>query len=92
MPLSGAVFIFGPTLRRWVVGKVPHRRGDRRNAWDPPLRPGELSDCIERLSERKTFICLDKLDWTRFPVAVIERLKYLQTLGEEEALVEQQAA
>jgi integrase len=90
--LSGGSFISEPTLRRWVAGKLPYRRGDRRNIWDPPRKPGDLPDCIYRPSPRKTWILLDPLDWTRFPLPVIERLKYLQTLGEEEVFVVDSAA
>lgn len=82
--LGGADVVADSTLRRWVSGQLPHRRGDRRNAWDPPLRPGDLPGCIHRPSPRKTWILLDRLDWSRYPVAVIDRLTYLQTLGEEE--------
>jgi integrase len=90
--LSGCGLISEPTLRRWALGKMPHRRGDRRNIWDPSLRPGELPECIERPTPRKTFILLDRLDWSRLPGAVIERLRYLQTLGEDEVFVEEKAA
>jgi integrase len=90
--LSGGSFISEPTLRRWVAGQLPYRLGDRRNVWDPPRKPGDLPDCIYRPSPRKTWILLDRLDWTRFPLPVIERLKYLQTLGEEEVFVEDAAA
>jgi hypothetical protein len=90
--LSGGSFISEPTLRRWIAGKLPHRRGDGRNVWDPPRKPGGLPDCIYRPSPRKTWILLDLLDLTRFPLPVIERLKYLQTLGEEEVFVQDAAA
>jgi integrase len=82
--LSGSLLISEATLRRWALGKMPYRRGDRRNPWDPPLRPGDIPDCIERPSPRKTSVNLDRLDWSRFPIEVIERLKYLQSLGEGE--------
>jgi hypothetical protein len=49
----------------------------RRNVWDPPKKPGDLLDCIYRPSPRTTWILLDKLDSTRLPLAVIERVKYL---------------
>jgi integrase len=82
--MGGPSVIAESTLRRYLAGKLPYRRGDRRNVWDPPLKPGELPDCVDRPSPRRTWILLDRVDWSRFPVAVIDRLKYLQTLGEEE--------
>jgi integrase len=82
--LSGNGLISEPTLRRWANGLMPHRPGDLRNIWDPPRKPGELPECIHRPTPRKTFVLADKLDLTRFPLPTIERLKYLQTLGEEE--------
>ena len=54
------------TLRRWMSGKTRHPPGDRRNLIEP--------DMIETISTRVRRIRLDKLDWSRFPESVQERL------------------
>jgi len=90
--LGGPDVMADATLRRYMRGLMPHPRGDRRNLWDPAIEPSELPDCIERPSPRKTWIRIDRLDLSRYPVAVIERLKYLQTLGEDEVFAREMAA
>ena len=81
--LGGEQFVADVTLRRYMRGQMPYPAGDRRNLWDPPVF-GQLPDCILRPSPRKTWILIDKLDLTRLNSHVIERLRYLQTVDEEE--------
>jgi hypothetical protein len=59
--LSGGSFISEPTVRRLVAGKLPHRRGDRRNIWDPPKA---------RRASRLHLSAESSEDWTRFLLPV----------------------
>jgi integrase len=72
------------TLRRYIRGQLPYPAGDRRNLWDAPAGPGQLPDCVDRPSPRRTWILIDRLDLTRYTSSVIKRLAYLQTLPEDE--------
>lgn len=58
------------TLRRWMSGQLPFPLGDRRNLIEP--------EAVEALSERVRRIRLDKLDWSRFPLEVQERLEVIR--------------
>lgn len=91
--LGGEHFVADVTLRRYMRGQLPYPAGDRRNLWDPPEAGQPLPECILRPSPRKTWVLVDKLDLTRLNSHVIERLRYLQTLKEDEVFVaESQAA
>jgi hypothetical protein len=54
------------TLRRWLSGKLRHGDGDPRNLFQ--------LDAIEVKSAHRRRIRLDKLDWSRFPPQIQERL------------------
>lgn len=82
--LGGEQFVADVTLRRYMRGQLPYPAGDRRNVWDPPAPGQALPDCILRPSPRKTWILIDKLDLTRLNSCVIDRLRYLQTVEEDE--------
>ena len=60
------------TLRRWMAGKHPRPLGDRRNLIEPSM--------VEALTPggRVRRIRLDRLDWTRFPEPVQERLEAIR--------------
>jgi integrase len=90
--LGGEQFVADVTLRRYMRGQLPYPAGDRRNIWDPP-GPGQLlPDCILRPSPRKTWILIDKLDLTRLNTHVIERLRYLQAVEEDEVFTDEAQA
>lgn len=90
--MGGPSVISEVTLRRYMRGQLPHPTGDRRNLWEPPAQPGELPSCIDRPSPRKTWILVERLDLSRFSSYVIDRLRYLQTLDEDEIFVREARA
>jgi integrase len=90
--LGGEQFVADVTLRRYMRGQLPYPTGDRRNIWDPPSPGQPLPDCILRPSPRKTWILIDKLDLTRLNSHVIERLRYLQTVDEDEVFAKEALA
>jgi hypothetical protein len=65
------------TLRNWMNGTLTYKAGDRRNLWDPPGFGKEYPDPIERKSERKFRIHVNRLDPTRFQPEVVARLNAL---------------
>jgi hypothetical protein len=65
------------TMRRWMSGKTPHPPGDRRNLIEP--------EAVETLSPRIRRIRLDRLDWTRFPESVQERLDAIRRTPDSRA-------
>ena len=78
--LGGQAAVSMETLRRWARGESTLLArtlglGDSRN--------GSRPACVERLSERKQRILLDRLDWSRLPVQVQENLEAIRRAPED---------